>query len=270
MFKKVLAVALLLLAFSASQAGVLNKEGKWFGYYGWNRANYSNSDLHLTGNGYDFTLYDVQAQDRPTPTALDPYLNPTGLTLPQSNGRVGYYLSDTLAITFGNDHMKYVMQQSQTVKIDGSISNGLGFDGTYSASAGDTIDLTDSSFLTFEHTDGLNFISFEFEHFLPFWIAEEGKSALSAFWGLGYAIMYPKTNATLFGQTRNDRFRVAGYGVSLQLGTELLFKNDYFMRLFVKTGYIEMNDVRTTSDPADKLEQNFTFDQIAMVFGVNF
>ncbi|MDH5517964.1 MAG: hypothetical protein OEY36_09150 [Gammaproteobacteria bacterium] len=267
MYQKLVAVALLVFFSSSSQAGLLNKEGKWYGYYGWNRAEYSNSDLHLTGNGYDFTLYDVQATDRPTPTALDPYLNPAGLTLPQSNGRVGYYLTDTFSVSFGNDHMKYVMVQDQTVTIDGTISTGEGFDGTYAA--GTPQQLT-TDFLTFEHTDGLNFISFEFEHFLPLWLQQQAEVALSAYWGLGYAIMYPKTNATLFGRERNDQFHTAGYGLSIKAGAEVLFKYDIFMRVFVKTGQIEMNDVRTTSSSSDKLTQEFSFLQTAIVFGMNF
>ncbi|MDH5392678.1 MAG: hypothetical protein OEY11_05780 [Gammaproteobacteria bacterium] len=265
MFQKLVAAVLLVFFSSSGHAGLLNKEGKWYGYYGWNRAEYSNSDLHLTGNGYDFTLYDVQATDRPTPTALDPYLNPAGLTLPQSNGRVGYYLTDTFSVSFGNDHMKYVMVQDQTVAIEGYINSGST---TYAA--GETIDLADGGFLTFEHTDGLNFISFEFEHFLPFWVSEQAEAALSAYWGLGYAIMYPKTNATLFGQARNDQFHAAGYGLSIKAGAELLLKYDFFMRIFVKSGQIEMNDVRTTASSADRLSQEFTFLQTAIVFGMNF
>lgn len=54
--------------------------------------------------------------------------------------------------------MKYVMQQNQTVKVDGHIANsGTPFDGVY---IDDDVVLTDD-FVTFEHTDGLNYIFLE-------------------------------------------------------------------------------------------------------------
>ena len=34
-------------------------KGKIFVYWGWNRGYYSNSDIHFTGDGYDFILEDV-------------------------------------------------------------------------------------------------------------------------------------------------------------------------------------------------------------------
>ena len=267
MLQKAIAMGVLLLSISTSYAGILSKEGKWYGYWGWNRAEYSNSDLHLTGSGYDFTLYDVEAVDKPSVTGFDPYFAPSRLTIPQTNGRIGYYLTDTLSISFGIDHMKYVMVQDQTVNIEGSIYTGQGFYGDYVA--GDTQTLT-TDFLKFEHTDGLNFISFEFEQYLPVWVADKGSAALSAYWGAGVAIMYPRTNTTLMGQDRYDQFNVAGYGMSVKVGAEMLFKNDFFMRLFVKTGQIDMDNVRTTSNSSDNLSHEFSFLETAIVFGLNF
>ncbi|MDH5184313.1 MAG: hypothetical protein OEX12_10525, partial [Gammaproteobacteria bacterium] len=221
----------------------------------------------LTGNGYDFTLRDVVATDRPTPFGIDPYFNPLNFTLPQTNGRVGYFLTDTFSVSFGVDHMKYVMVQDQTVNIEGTIANGMGFDGTYIA--GDTQTLS-ADFLTFEHTDGLNMISVEFEQYFPLWVASQGRSAISAYWGMGTGFMYPRTNATLFGQTRHDDFNLAGYAVSAKLGTEWLFKNDFFSRLIYKVGDINMTDVRTTYSTTDKLTQRIQFQELTLAFGMYF
>ena len=267
MSQRFVLVVLLLLCVGNSYAGVLDKKGKWYGFWGWNRASYANSDLHLTGNGYDFTLRDVVATDRPTPFGIDPYFNPLNFTLPQTNGRVGYFLTDTFSVSFGIDHMKYVMVQDQTVNIDGTIGGGTAFDGSYAP--GDTITLT-SDFLTFEHTDGLNMFSVEFEQYFPFWLGHQGSSALSAYWGMGAGFMYPRTNAMLFGQTRHDDFNVAGYAVSAKAGMEWLFKNDIFARLIYKVGDINMNNVRTTYDPSDKLTQRIQFQELTLAFGMYF
>ena len=41
-------------------------KGKIFFYWGWNRGYFSNSDIHFSGEGYDFILEDVIANDRQT------------------------------------------------------------------------------------------------------------------------------------------------------------------------------------------------------------
>ena len=92
-------------------------KGRAFVYWGWNRAWYTNSDLHLKGDGYDFTVKDIVAQDRPTDYDTKLYFNPSSAPIPQYNFRMGYFLKENYSISFGLDHMKYVMVQDQTARI---------------------------------------------------------------------------------------------------------------------------------------------------------
>jgi len=254
---------LLLISFISNiQAAALDKKGKWYFYYGWNRATYTNSDYHLTGNGYDFTLRDVKATDSQTKVGFDPYLHPTNWSIPQTNIRLGYYLSDTVSVSLGNDHMKYLMVRDQTVRFEGTINTG----GVYDRSGEGTQKLT-SDFLLLEHTDGLNYFSIELEKYLPVWTSKVADNAVSFYAGPGLALMYPKTNATLFENSRNDRFNLAGYGFSIKAGVEFIFYQRFFARFVAKYGEIRMNDVRTTSNSSDKLSQEFYFSEAFIVFG---
>src|SRR5690606_34220025 len=99
----------------------VSKKGKMFISWGWNRANYSRSDIHFKGRDYNFTLKKVTATDKPT--GFDPaiHFNPLKLTIPQTNFKMGYFLNDHYSISFAFDHMKYVMQQDQRVKMSGTI-----------------------------------------------------------------------------------------------------------------------------------------------------
>ena len=63
----------------------------------------------LKGDDYDFTLYDVAAEDRQTPWDPGVYLNPGSITIPQTVARIGYYFHDHWNLSVGVDHMKYVM-----------------------------------------------------------------------------------------------------------------------------------------------------------------
>lgn len=42
------------------------KKGSIMAFWGWNRSGYTKSDIRFSGNGYDFTLNNVVAHDRPT------------------------------------------------------------------------------------------------------------------------------------------------------------------------------------------------------------
>ena len=80
-----------------SEVKSLLKKGTMFVFWGWNRAGFSDSDIRFKGNGYDFTLQNVTAQDRPSPLSLD-YINPGKVSIPQFNFRYAYFLKDNLAL----------------------------------------------------------------------------------------------------------------------------------------------------------------------------
>jgi len=265
---KLLLLSCLMVSLGTSAfAGALDKKGKWYFFYGYNRAEYSNSDYHVTGNGNDFTLRNVKAKDGQSAIGADPYLNPFAWSVPQNSIHIGYYLTDNLSISLGNDHMKYIMESNQVVNIDGTIATGGIYNGTYVP--GDTVTIS-PDFLLFEHTDGLNFVSLELEHYIPLWKNGKETHALSFYWGPGLAIMYPKTNATLFGQARHDEFHIAGHGYSIKAGLEFIFYEDYFTRLVVKQGHINITDAKTTADSADSLAHEFDFTELYLVLGLNF
>lgn len=241
------------------------KKKSFFAYWGWNRASYTKSDIHFQGEDYDFTLYDVIAKDRQTPFDAKIYFSPTKLTIPQYNFRVGYFYSDHAYISVGTDHMKYVMQQNQNVKIDGYISHSkTSYNGYYE---NDTIYI-EPSFLAFEHTDGLNYVNIEWSRYDYLLSGYKLKIALTE--GVGAGILYPRTNTTLLGKERYDEFHLAGTGISARVAMRLEFLKYFFIQPEFKVGRISMPDIRTTASKADKASQTFYFSQINAVFGVQF
>jgi hypothetical protein len=245
-------------------------KGNFFIYWGWNRSNYSRSDIRFHGKNYDFTIHDVVARDRQSPFSANLYFNPATITIPQYDFRIGYFINDHYQISIGADHMKYVMQNYlnntyQTVLIDGYINDtGTRFDGVYEQ---DTIALTED-FLLFEHTDGLNYENIECRRFDVLFGRKYFSIALNE--GLGMGILLPKTNTTLLNNERYDEFHVAGYGASLVAALNLTFFNYFFIQSEWKGGFIHMPDIRTTKNKSDKAEQSFWFSQYNVVFGVNF
>lgn len=248
-----------------------HNKGKIFFYWGGNRENYSKSDLHFTGNGYDFTVENAVADDKPKGWSID-YINPARMTIPQTNFRLGYFITDHYNISVGFDHMKYVMRTGQTANINGVIDlpadhPGYVYNGTYN----NTPTVLAEDFLDFEHTDGLNYINAEFARVDDisklFCIGNTDIFQVNITEGVGGGILYPRTNAKVLGMKRNDEFHIAGFGVSAKAGLNLTFLKYFFVTGELKGGYIDMYDVRTTHDGPDRAQHHFAFLERVVAFG---
>jgi hypothetical protein len=246
------------------------RKGKLYMYWGWNQARYTNSNLHFKGDSYDFTLENVVAKDRQTPFDVSVYFGPTTITIPQVNYKIGYFWHDKYDISFGVDHMKYVMKQDQTVKINGFINKSDSrFDGIY---ANKDIVLTED-FLTFEHTDGLNYLNFEVNRYDK--LIDLSKIKLKGVEinlteGISVGAMLPKTNTQLLKNKRYDAYHFAGYGVGLKVGLNVTIGRHFFIQSDLKGGFINMPDIRTTESERDQAAQHFFYWQGNILFGFQF
>ena len=249
-----------------SEKYTAHNKGKFFFYWGGHRGYYSTSDIRFTGADYDFTLENASAHDRPKGYHID-YINPSKITIPQTNFRMGYFFNDHYNISVGWDHMKYVMSQNKVVSYSGNYPN----EGTFDESLpGNEVLLTDK-FLTFEHTDGLNYIHVEITRVddISKWfnLPNTDKFQINLSEGFGAGVILPKTNTKLFAKERYDEFHLSGFGISAKAGLTFTFYKHFFIQTELKTGYIEMNDIRTTYSKADKAQQNFWFLQSTIAFG---
>ncbi len=249
-----------------------HNKGKFFVSWGGNRESYSKSDVTFRGKDYEFTVHDMKAHDKPKGWNID-YVNPCRMTIPQTNLKLGYFISDHYSISIGVDHMKYVMTQSQTANVTGDINlpedqAGSIHNGNYNNTA---VPFEDETFLTYEHTDGLNYINSEFSRHDDvskwFSLPNIDKVQINLTEGISGGILYPKTNTKLLGKERHDDFHISGYGVSAKAGINLTFYKHFFLQGELKGGYINMQDIKTTSDSHDSAFQEFFFFQKIISFG---
>ncbi len=248
-----------------------SNKGKIFVSWGGNRETFSKSDIHFKGENYNFTIKDATAKDKPKGWHTD-YINPTRMTIPQTNAKFGYFISDKYTVSLGLDHLKYVMHRNRTQTVDGFINlplteTGSQFNGTFNNEA----TFISEDFLKFEHTNGLNYVYAEFARYDDvskiFKIQNTDKFQINLTEGLAGGILYPKTNTTLLQKERYDEFHLAGYGVSVHAGLNLTFFKHFFMQLDLKGGYINMPDIRTTSNTAESASQHFFYLQRVIAFG---
>ncbi|PCJ00488.1 MAG: hypothetical protein COB15_02970 [Flavobacteriales bacterium] len=247
---------------------VKTNKGKIYAFWGWNRGWYTNSDIHFTGDNYDFTLNDVEATDRQTAFDWGVYFGLSTITIPQTNFRLGYFINDNIDISVGVDHMKYVMVDIQDVKISGEINDESEYNGSY-----DNNDFTiNPSFLKFEHTDGLNYLNAEITYNKNIFDliglkTNKEKIQLDYLLGFGLGALMPKSNVTLYGNENHDEFHFAGYGFGAKAGLNITFYKFFFLRSEYKGGFINMPDIRTTSNENDRASQHFWFTQLNFNFG---
>jgi len=209
-----------------------SKVGKGTFYFSWgyNKDWYSKSDLHFQNNtsaynsetgkpeSYNFTLYDVEATDRP---GFKDILR-TDLTIPQYVYRLGYYFNNKrdFGIEINFDHTKYIMKNNQTVRLKGSIH------GEYY----DKDTLVSTNFLEFEHSDGANFLLLNFMKRQPLLTSKNKKHWVSAVVKVGAGLVIPKTRVHIFGETLDNKFHVAGYCAGIETG----FRYDAFKYIFME------------------------------------
>jgi len=244
-----LGFGLLLLLSDVAMAA--DHSQRWYFMWGYNRALYQNSDIHFKGDGYDFTLLDVKGDD--LPSSFDwKYLFPD-VTIPQTVSKVGYYLDKNHRISFGVDHMKYRVRVDQSVK-----KTGLDYLGGSGDGSAATEQLLSSSYLKYEHSDGLNYINLGLDSLDSVW--RSGSLEFSTFYGLDVGFVLPRSNVTLGpNNARYDEFHLAGYGAAVSVGVVLDLGKNWFVQFAAKQGVLVMDDVRTTSSSADSASQNIVF-----------
>jgi hypothetical protein len=185
---------------------------------------------------------------------------------PQNNYGIGYFFKDNWAIIASFDHMKYVMEQNQTVRMKGTITR----DGPYKASYdGDKVLTTD--FLTFEHTDGLNFINVELEKYCSWYTSKNNKLMVSGMLGGGIGILNPRTDAHLLDYPRSNRYHVSGFGLDLKAAAQVTVFKHVFGKIENKFGYINMPDIAMHAKGiSGKASQAFFFSEMEWMIGGSF
>ena len=128
--------------------------------------------------------------------------------------------------------------------------------------------------LLFEHTDGLNYIVAEFNrtddllaHLTHY---SSRKITVNLTEGIGIGGLLPRTNATLLSRARNDEYHLTGYGISFKVGLDVTFFRHFYLASNLKTGFINMPDIRTTSSAKDHAAQKFGFLQGNFLLGCRF
>jgi hypothetical protein len=249
--------------FSPKTVRNFSRKGDFYAHWGYNFSWYNKSDIHFNGPGYDFILKQVAAHNRPTKLSLT-YIDPTRITVPQFNLHFGYFIKDNYSISLGWDHMKYVMDIPQTVKINGYINSSISDPaiptGMYAGNYNNESTNVNSDMLLFEHTDGFNYVSTEVERYDDILVPKSQKTSLTLETGLGIGFLIPRSDVHLFGVGKNNYWNFAGYGLSAKAGLKFYFTKGFYIQNSTKIGWTNLSHIHTTGrNTLDKANQNISY-----------
>jgi hypothetical protein len=241
-------------------------KGTLYASWGYNREWYSKSDIHIQNDGdinqhnqygsYDFTIHDAKASDRDD---FDQIPDVGNITIPQFSARVGYMFNDKrdLGIEVNYDHAKYIVNDYQNLHVTGQIF-GTAIDK-------DTM-IDPKGFLHFEHSDGANFLSVNLVKRYQFYNAPSKRLRFSAVVKAGPGLVYPRTDVTLFGTRVNNKWHVAGYILSAEVGPRLEFFKYFFTEFTGKVGFANYTNALVL-DGTGKANHKFTTVMMIFTFG---
>ncbi len=168
---------------------------EYFASWGYNGDRYADADMHFSQPSLqsDFILHGVQARDSKAWTDVFGHT----LFVPQYNIRFGMFVSDTWGFEVALDHLKWIVEQGQDVRVSGTISG---------STAVSHLTLT-PDVLAYKLNNGANPIFFNLVRRGRL-AGERGKTGYFAFLakaGGGFAV--PHTENILFGQPNEPGFQ---------------------------------------------------------------
>ena len=254
--------------FGASQKTSKDSQAKraMFVYWGYNRSFYTDSKISFFGPGYDFSLAGVQATDRPSPDFIT-YVDPSTLTVPQFNARIGFNFKKKWALSFGYDHMKYVIVHGPTYLLSGRINPLIDPISNWSGDYNAEPVTTDESTLHYENTNGMNYIRAEISH-IDKLVRASNAFAIYSVSGLGAGLVLNYNDFTFAGEKSMTTLSMSGVGASAHLGLRLEFFRHFFLQANNSVGFLYQHRVKTRgNDPYAYARQSLGYFQSDIVLG---
>jgi hypothetical protein len=266
-------MAIFACANEASGQG--SNSDEWYISWGYNRSAYTTSDVQMwgtgpTGEAFDVTLQDAQANDMPERFQAKVYFHPGLFTIPQFNARFGKRVAPNFWISAGWDHMKYKLKK-QWVQADGYASAAdLGGDsevppGAISEWSGDSLYWGQG--FNLEHSDGMNFVRFSLEHQTDLWRSVNDQLMLSVFEAVGLGVVVCSTDFSWAGQRQKNAQHLSGLGIGFHAGLRMQVHRRFFIQVTGHAGAVTLPWIRLQGPGESGAKQNIGYAEAAFALG---
>jgi hypothetical protein len=245
---------LIMPVYALSQeTTVKKKKREYFFYWGYHRNFYAPSDIHYKSDRYDFTLYDVKANDMPAD--LNQYFDFKNISVPQYNARFGGEWKNNWFFSIGVDHHKYRLTPTQNSSIGGyidpialtyynadtTVTSADEYTGSFSGS--DTV-LYCRQFMDFHHSNGMNQFRISLEKRLKLWELPKLHSRIDLYAGAGLGAIICWTDFTIFRTRYLNNLHLSGFGLSGIYGVRYVYKDRLFIQYGFQNGVNFLTDIQ--------------------------
>ena len=243
-------------------------KGTLYAYWGYNRSAYSSSNVYFKAPGANFTLYGVQAKDRPS-LNFSEYINPSTFTVPQFNFRIGYNFKNYWNISLGYDHMKYVMIHGPNYVLSGFTESGFNqSDNLYGNYTNHDITSEENTF-HYENSNGLNYIRLELTRIRNIIRNKKDNFTFSLLGGLSAGGIVSFNDFTFNGEKFTATPSLSGFGASMHGGMRFEFFKHVFLQLNSGGGFLYQSHVKLIPYSFDAFaKQHFFYGDLSAVLGV--
>lgn len=221
--------------------------GTFYVYWGYNRDWYSKSTIsfkNTTTDNYDFTLHNAHASDKPD---MENYYKLDQLTIPQYNLHAGYFFNNKhdLGIEVSWDHLKYVVNDFQDMRVSGNI-RGREIDK-------DTVVTPD--FVHLQHTNGNNYLMVNLMKKYSLFKKKNIEFSIVGKYGAGVLVSY--TISTVLGSHDGGYFHYHGWltGVATELKLDL-FKY-FYISTSLQGAFVNYTNTKIGADRQGLSKQHF-------------
>lgn len=273
--KKIITLSILFLLTASAHAQTkrnkpknTDQKGALYFYWGYNRSAYTKTNLHFTGPGYDFTFEGAKARDRQEKQFIT-YVNPATLTIPQFNMRLGYNFWKHYSISLGWDHMKYIMNDDQTVSLNGNIDPGV--DPYWSGNYSHVPTFLAHDHIHYENSNGMNFIRVQAARNDQWYqTRKNGWFGVSTIFGISGGMILSFNDWHFGGTNTIATVSLSGYGFAANAGLRLTFFKHIFLQTNIAGGFVHQVHVKTRPNGPDYAQQKLGYIASETVFGVMF
>lgn len=247
--------------------------GRFYFMWGYNRSWHSLSDATFKTSEGTFTIHDAKGYDRPSPLKsfkdFIVYVNPSQLSIPQYNMKIGYMFNEKWGIEVAQDHMKWVFDNTLNYRMTGEFSPDLFVKNEDRQNEWDvhkpiTFDEAkatgNASWLNFEHTDGYNYVNVGAVYNQNLYKTKNNKFAVDLRGSAGAGVLIPKTQVYMHRDQQwnhvgmNNKFHVAGYGAHADVRLKLTFWDRVFVEAATKGSIVKIENA-LVDGTSNRLEQ---------------
>ncbi len=179
------------------------------------------------------------------------------MSIPQYNLTIGCWLKGRFGIEIGHDHMKWVFDNSRTYEFSGNFSPALyvhnpdaqyGWDGVKPVTFDDVKQTGDATWLSFEHTNGYNYVFAALVFLQPIYHGPKGKLAFVSRLGAGAGVMIPQTSVHMHRdqawnwQGYDNQFHLVGGGGHASAGLRVTAFDRVFFEAIARTSLIKISN----------------------------